>query len=100
MVRVVDHVDFIRLLYFIHEVRILESAIKVIYSILCSSQNERFKNWTFEKFKILELETQNIIPDSHKSVSVNNKSYGLFKNNNSGGNLTSSGYGIKKRNLK
>jgi hypothetical protein len=48
----------------------------------------------FEKFRILEKETQNIIPDSHKSTGK--KSYGLFsKGSNNTGDVTSTGYGIK-----
>ena len=58
-----------------------------------NSQNERFKSLAFERFKILEKETQNIIPDSHKSTGK--KSYGLFsKSSNSAGDVTSTGYGI------
>jgi hypothetical protein len=48
----------------------------------------------FEKFRILEKETQNIIPDSHKSTGK--KSYGLFsKGSNNNDDVTSTGYGIE-----
>lgn len=65
----------------------------ILYGFYCffMMNNDRIKEWAYRKFKTLEQETKNIIPEG--ASTLHNKAYGLFAKKSMSHSNSGRGYG-------